>query len=130
MRHWFYLVLLTCLTGLTGCADKITFEPESDLVVIQAYLYAGKPISDIRITSTLGLGSVDSLAPPINDAQVQLIKNGICYLLDPAGKNGYYRYRTECYEGDCPIGELSVEAGYVFMIDFFYLDNVATAQTV
>ncbi|HUU27164.1 MAG TPA: DUF4249 family protein [archaeon] len=130
MRRLYILILLPCLLGLMGCSKKLTFEPEHQLVVIQGYLYAGEPIKDIRLTSALELGSLDSVAPPINDAQVQLIKDGICYLLIPdRRKKGYYRYSEEDCP-DCPPVDLTVETGDVFKLEVLYFGKVATAETV
>ena len=92
MRYLFACIMLAAVTAITGCTDKLTFEPEHNLVVVQAYLYAGEAVKDVYVTSTLGLGSTESQAPPITDAQVQVVKNGeCCYELQPAWwKKGYY----------------------------------------
>ncbi|MBN2288610.1 MAG: DUF4249 family protein [Candidatus Glassbacteria bacterium] len=136
MRRVYFWILLPCLAALTGCTGETAFAPGNQLVVVQGYLHAGRQVSDIRLTSTLGLGSRDTLSPPINDAQVQLIKNGICYLLEPVfGKQGYYSFSEriltegDCPGGDCPDAELSVETGDVFRLEVFYFDKVATAET-
>lgn len=134
MRYLFGFLMLACLAIATTCSDKLVFKPEHNLVVVQAYLYAGQPIEDILITSTLGLGSTDTIPPPIFDAQVQLIKNGDCYLLQPRSwKKGFYFYPCggpEDPEVPLPEGGLTVEEGNVFTLEVLYYDKVATATTV
>ncbi len=115
------LAVIPLLVGL-GCTDESPLVPEADLVVIRAYLFAGEPVTEIRLTSSLVLGSEDSVAPPVSDAEVYLTREGIRYALQPtAGRPGFYDY---------PGSELSVEAGAEFMIEIAYLDRVASATTV
>ena len=134
-RIHFLLLLLPAL--FLSCSEPLHFAPQEDRVVVEAYLYAGEPIADFRLASTIGLGSVDTLAPPINDAQVQLIKNNICYVLTPWNSKGYYTYSERIYTPyDCPtadcIGEntLSIMAGDHFRLEVLYYDKVASAETV
>ena len=57
--------LLLAFPGLlfaVGCDDTPTAVAESDLIVVQAYLYAGEPVSDVRLTYTISLGSSDTTA--------------------------------------------------------------------
>jgi Domain of unknown function (DUF4249) len=137
MRRLYSLTALIGMLCIAGCSDRLTFEPKNKLVVVQGYLYTGMPISDIKITSTLGLGTQDTIAPPISDAQVQLIKDEVCYLLKPIfNKDGYYRFLERVYEegdcpgGDCPDEELAVESGDVFKLEVYYYDKVATAELI
>jgi hypothetical protein len=131
MRWMRLLVVLPGLFWPAACSHKATFNPENELVVVQGFLYSGEAINDIRVTSTLGLGSLDTIAPPIEDAEVRLIKNGFCYLLEPLWwKPGYYRYGGDCPEGDCPGGGLKVEPGDRFNLEVSYFSKVAIAETV
>lgn len=121
----FKYVLLSVLIPLVfsiACSDESPLVPEADLVVMRAYLFAGEPVTEIRLTSSLELGSVDSVAPPVEDAKVYLTKDGTRYALQPtAGRPGFYDY---------PGNDLAVEAGDEFMIETGYLGRVATASTV
>ena len=129
MKYLYVFLVLACLAVAAGCSDKHVFKPEHNLVVVQAYLYAGQPVQDVMVTSTLGLGSTDTIAPPIVDAQVQLVKDGLCYLLQPSWwKKGNYYYTGDCPE--CPVSELTVEEGDEFTLEVLYYDKVATATTV
>lgn len=105
---------------LVGC-DSTTTEPgESDLVVVEAFLFAGEPIDDIRLTETMPLSDTID-APPINDALVTLRKNGVSYTLVSTGDSGYYAY---------PGIDLSIEDGDTIGIEISYLNTVANGETV
>jgi hypothetical protein len=91
-----------------GCAQKNPVTPAAEEVVVRGYLYAGEPVTDIQLTRTLPLGSQETEAPPINDAEVSLEKNGATYAFVPSpGDSGYYHY---------PGTDLTVQAGDVFRI--------------
>src|SRR5438034_993212 len=82
------------ITALIGC-DTLPTIPNTQQLVIQAYLYAGERVSDIHITGSLPLGDTTALATPINDASVVLIKHGVRYALTRApGDSGYYEYKA------------------------------------
>lgn len=122
MRKYISAIALLSALIIMGCSEDTPFVPESDLVVIRAYLYANEPVIEIQITSTIGLGSEDSIAPPINYAEVTLIKAGIRYSLQPTPeREGYYHY---------PGTDLSIETGDEFKIEVSYFGKLATAQTV
>jgi len=111
------IVLIT-----TACTEDNPFVPESDLVVIRGYLYANEPVTEIQLASTVGLGSEDSVGPPISDADVKLIKDGNTYQLEPTpGREGYYHY---------PGTDLSVNTGDNFRIEVIYYGKLAYAETV
>lgn len=108
---------------LIAACESDPFTPGSDpRFVVQAYLYAGEAVSGIRITSTLPLGATDSIAPPINDAEVVLTRGGERYALVPtAGGNGYYHYAGT---------DLSVGGGDIFDLEVTARGVTATARTV
>jgi len=106
---------------LVTCTEDSPISPESDLIVVRSYIYAGEPVYDIQLTSTLPLGSEETKAPPINDASVSLIKNGQQYdLVLSEGDSGYYHY-----DGN----ELTVEAGDQFTIQVNYKDQQIYGST-
>lgn len=76
-----------------SCSEESIFDPEVEQVVIQAYLFAGEDITNIRVTHTFPLGD-DSLSTiGINDATVQLLHNDDVYDLTVSeGDSGYYHY--------------------------------------
>ena len=116
------LLFLAMLALSIGCTKESPLSAGSDLVVVRAYLFAGEPVTDIQITGTLPLGSEETEAPPINDAQVWMIKDGRQYdlTLSP-GDSGYYYYAGS---------DLIVEQGDVFEINVAHNDQVATGKTV
>jgi hypothetical protein len=104
-----------------GCEPAPFSLPADERLVVQAYLYAGEPVQDIRITSTLPLGSTASVAPPVNDAEVTLRRAGQRYVLVPApGDSGYYHY---------PGSDLVVAPGDVFDLEVTARGATVTART-
>ncbi len=114
------IVLITSL--FMGCSEDTIVTPSNELIVVRGYIYAGENIDDIQITKTLPLGSEETTAPPVNDATVTLIKEGVSYALVPdVGDSGYYHYK-----GD----DLAVESGDEFEIQVVHNGNIASATTV
>jgi len=106
------LLLAACDSMDTGAAD--------DLVVVEAYLYADEPVDDIRLTTVVSIDSEDSLAAPINDADVRLVKDGVTYALTSSGTDGTY-----FYGGD----DLVVATDDVFRLDIDRGSTHITAET-
>jgi hypothetical protein len=114
-------VALVVALAIAAC-ETDPFSPATDeRFVVQAYLFAGEPVTDIRVTSILPLGSTDSLDPPINDAVVTLSKEGERYSLVPTpGNSGRYHY---------PGADLVVAVGDVFDLEVTARGITATART-
>ncbi|MBX2820222.1 MAG: DUF4249 domain-containing protein [Rhodothermaceae bacterium] len=117
--HMLSSILCLCIVLFTGC-DSSSMESADDIAVIEAFLFAGEPIDDILVTSTLPFNSTDTVAAPINDAVISLIKDGISYSLTSSSNEGTYHY-----EGD----DLSVEPGDRFTFVMEYLGQTITAET-
>jgi hypothetical protein len=112
----FFALILTL-----GCHTDSPLAPDKSQVVVRGYLYAGEAVQDIRLTGTLPLGSDDTVAPPINSAQVSLFKAGNKYdLVASAGDSGYYHY---------PGADLTVVPGDEFQIQVSYENRLITATT-
>jgi hypothetical protein len=108
MKYFNSAIVLLVILLAAACTEKTLFVPQADLVVVRGYLYANEPVTEIQLSSTLGLGSEDSIGPPISDAVVKLIKGGKTYQLEPTpGRAGYYNY---------PGTDLSVNTGDNFRI--------------
>jgi len=117
------ILLPICITLLLffGCTEHSPLISEEELIVVWAYLYAGEPVTSIKLTSTVSLNADTTDAPPINDAMITLIKNGQRYDCEPSsGDSGYYHY-----SGD----ELTIETGDEFTIEIEQNDQFVTAQT-
>ena len=116
------ILLVAMFLIIAGCTKDTLLEPSNELIVVRGYIYAGEPVADIQITTTLALGSEAQTAPPVNNAAVSLIKNNQTYSLVPsAGDSGYYYY---------PGDDLVVESGDIFEIQVEYAGNVTTGKTV
>jgi len=115
------ILLFAAILIIAGCSQDSPLEPTNDQIVVRGYIYAGEPVNDIQITTTLPLGSEEEKAPPVNDASVTLLKNGNSYALVPsAGDSGYYHY-----EGD----DLQIVPGDVFEIRVKYNGSVTSGKT-
>lgn len=112
-----------CFLFLTwSCSNSTAIdESVSRQVVVQAYLFAGQPVGNIQLTTTFPLSSTDSIAPPINDAAVALIKHDRRYELSNTNESGFYHYGGS---------DLVVNPGDVFHLEVNYRDEVITARTV
>lgn len=116
------LLLTIPLFWLPRCTDKSPLISLNESIVVEAYLYAGEPVDDIKLMGTLPLDADSAdVPPPINTATVRLIKNGTSYELQLApGDSGYYHYT-----GD----DLSVETGDRFRLEIEYMDLLVSAET-
>jgi hypothetical protein len=89
--------------------------------VVRAFLYAGEPVADIRLSWTTTLSDADTIPAPINDADVALIRGGVRYaLVRASGDSGYYRYAGN---------DLVVHEGDVFDFEARVGDRLITATT-
>jgi hypothetical protein len=103
-----------------GCTENPDGLATADIVV-RGYLYAGKPVSDVQLTSSIAIGAADTVGPPITDAAVTLERNGVAYNLtsDPA-RSGYYIYSGS---------DLLVRAGDLFRLRVVRGDVQLSATT-
>ena len=107
---------------LGGCTPESSLVPELDLLAVRAYLYAGQPVTDVNLTSTLSIDDESETAPPVNDAEVGLMKDGIRYSLALSdGDSGYYHYEAD---------DLTIEAEDTFHLEIFWEDQFLTAETI
>lgn len=105
---------------LLGACDTATGALDGDIAVIEAFLFAGEPVDSVRVTSTIPFNSADSVAMPINDAQIRLIKGSAVYALEARGAAGYYYYPGE---------DLVVEPGDRFRFEMEYQGQTVTSET-
>lgn len=121
MKRFLPLFMLLPLAALLFACDTANSDEADALIVVEAFLYAGEPVSDFHLTETILLSSEDTLATPISDAEVLLIKGDIVYRLVPSDSAGYYHY---------PGDDLMVETGGVFRLDVTHEGRVVSAETV
>ncbi len=122
MKYLWTILIAGTLGLVFSCESESPIEPDYEQVVIQAYLYAGESIRDIKISKTLPMGTEADKQPVINDASVRLLKNNRSYELTPsAGDSGYYHYGGT---------DLAVEEGDNFTIQVDYFGRQATGSTI
>lgn len=119
MKYLPLCLLPLLIVSLSGC-DSVDSNATDDLIVVEAFLYAHEPVTDIRLVKAIPLSSEDTVATPINDATVRLVKNGVSYTLAPAGADGFYAY---------PGDDLSVETGDVFRLEVEGAGQRITSET-
>ena len=108
------------MLAVAACDDPV--DPfEADLVVVEAFLFAGEPVRDVRLTATVSLGGDPALAPTIDDADVTLFKDGVAYVLASVGDSGRYEYTGI---------DLVVAEGDEFRIEVAYFGRVAVGETI
>jgi len=104
-----------------ACESEPFAPPAEELIVAQAFLYAGEPVTDVRLSEAIPLGSTDSVGTPITDARVTLIRNGVPYLLVASpGDSGFYHY---------PGVDLEVDEGDQFQLEIVHEGTILTAST-
>ncbi len=114
-----YLTLISFLFFIWSCTPEEP--PAKNTFVVEAFIFTGEPIDDIKIKSIIPLDQTELISDPINDASVTLIKNNIRYGLVSADNEGNYEY---------PAGDLNVEIGDLFQIEVVYDGITATGETM
>ncbi len=103
-----------------SCEDENLNNIAESQFVVEAFLYAGEPIDDIRIKTTFPLAEQEDSSTPINDAEVTLIKNGQRFPLVSSDTSGFYHY---------PNDNVTVETNDIFQLEVISNGIVATAET-
>jgi len=117
-----FLIAIICgFSILLSCDDENLNNIAENQFVVEAFLFAGEPIDDVKIKTTFPLSEAEDISVPINNAQVVLIKDGRQYPLANSGDDGNYHY---------PGTDLSVETGDVFGLEVMHNGITATATTV
>lgn len=118
----FSAVLVVAAAG--ACDDDLAFAPETpDTFVVQAFLFAGEPVTEVTMTGVLAIDADSTaVAAAIADARIAIIRDGARFELVPTeGEPGRYHY---------PGDDLLVEVGDVFALEASHGDRTATAETV
>jgi hypothetical protein len=112
-----HLAVATAILVLVGgCQDTLLDVPIADRIVVEAFLFAGEPVTDVRLTLSVPISSADTTPESVNDATVRLIRDGISYELASSDSAGHYAY---------PGDDLEVREG-----DHFQLEVVRGADTI
>lgn len=113
-------ILLFGVLFFTSCGDENLNDIADSQFVVEAFLFAGEPVDDIKIKTTFPLTSEDDTSAPINNAQVTIIKEGARFPLVSSDSEGNYNY---------PGDDLTVETGDVFELEVIANGITATAIT-
>jgi len=115
------IFLLYVIFIFFGCEENISTETNKDLIVVQGFVYANQPVKDIFLSEVLPLGTEDTLAPPINNAEVIIKKDENSYsLIQDDNREGFYYY---------PGNDLIISSGDDVFLEVNVNDHKITAQT-
>ncbi len=120
-----YLAWALTIVGVLGaqaCTDSDPVGPDGEILVVRAFLFAGEPVADIRITTTVPLVSEDTLGVPVSDATVWLERDDVRFdLIATAGAAGTYHY---------PGSDLVIASGEIFELGISRGSESISATTV
>ena len=83
-NKFFFFGLLTSVLLTISCEDDLAPVPDADMIVVRAYIYAGQPVKDVILMSTLALDDESEIAVPIDSAEVILSRGLEQFTLVPA----------------------------------------------
>jgi len=130
-NKFFFIGLLTSVLFTISCEDDLAPVPDADIIVVRAYIYAGQPVKDVILMSTLALDDESEVAVPIDSAEVILSRGSEQFTLVPD-----YSYDTT--ETDTTFGltyyypgdDLIVAKGDTFKLQVNYMEQQLTAEAV
>jgi hypothetical protein len=114
------IIAIVIIAFLTGCEKEQLNNGHSGLIVVEGYLYAGRPVDSIRISQAVYFNSADTVFHGVSNATVSIIANGTTYNLQPSVRQGYYNY---------PGNNLSINAGETYSLSIIYNNQQITSQT-
>ena len=118
------LTLSLLSVALAGCESDLEFiAPDPDIFVVQAFLFADEPVTDVTVTGVLPIDADSTdVTPVISDATITLARDGVRFeLVATSGEPGHYSY---------PGSDLLIRVGDVFQLEAVVDGKVATAETV
>jgi hypothetical protein len=116
------LIFTAIIITITACEkEKLDNGHGANMIVIQGYLYAGKPVDSLRLSQTVLLNSADTLFHGITDATVTIKYNGINYKLTAILNMPSY------YQGD---PSFIISSGQTYALKINYNNDTITSQTV
>ena len=120
--HAAWVLAVVGVLAAQACTDSDPMGPDADILVVRAFLFAGEPVADIRVTTTVPLVSEDTLGTPVSDAAVWLERDGIRFdLIATPGAEGAYHY---------PGSDLVIAEGEVFELGISRGSEGLSATTV
>ena len=111
------LIKYIFLIGLISCDNEI---PIDENFVVEAFLFQGEKVDDIRVKETKLWNSEDSIDTYIENANVKLFGNGDEFVLN-------YKAVEETYFTD---DEIEIISGNTYGLEVTVGDRTATAETI
>ena len=116
-----YLLVVALAASLGACEEVPEFNDGEAAPVVQAYLYAGEPVDDVRLTELVPFISETEEVPVIAESDIAILANGERYSLSPVPDSaGRYYYPGE---------DLTVTSGETYQLEFTYGGELVTAET-
>ena len=132
MNNKLFFSAFFSITFLTlSCEDDLLPVPEADLIVVRGYLYAGQPVTDVILTSTLTLDDESETAIPIDSAVVALKRGAEEFVLTPV--HSYDTTETDTTFSityTYPDSDLVVTEGDTFILDINYGEQHLTSEAI
>jgi hypothetical protein len=120
MKHLHFILLATLMLIIFSC-KKEDISSDTDKIVVEAFLYQGEKVEKIRLKSMIAYGGKDTVAQPINDAEIDIIwKNKRFRLQNSPGDSGYYHY---------PNSDLQIISGEIYHFECDYNGRKLSAVT-
>ncbi len=127
----FFSALFSIAFLTVSCEDDLAPVLDENLIVVRGYLYAGQPVKDVILASTLALDDESETAIPIDSAEVILKRGAEEFVLEPV--HTYDTTETDTtfsityhYPGE----DLIVAQGDSFKLEVNYMDQHLTAEAV
>jgi hypothetical protein len=115
------LSILSIALFFQSCTEEIVDTPNANTVVVAAYLYAGEPVTNVKITSLIPFNADSTNEFYINDAEIDIIHDVTPYrLVLSDGDSGYYHY---------PGDDLQIINGETYELRMEYYGEVINAFT-
>lgn len=115
------LLIITVFLIISSCEkEKLGNGHGTDMIVVEGYLYAGKPVDSIRLSQTVLLNNADTLFQGISNASVSISCNGSTYQLTPSATTGYYHGNAN----------FIISAGQTYELKIGYNKDTLTSQTI
>ncbi|MBT4069156.1 MAG: DUF4249 family protein [Candidatus Marinimicrobia bacterium] len=132
MNNKLFFLALVSLTFLTiSCEDDLTPVPLENLIVVRGYLYAGQPVNDVILASTLALDDESESPLPLDSAEVILKRGTESFVLKPV--YSYDTTETDTIFGITyayPDSDLVVAEGDTFTLEINYDGQQLSAETI
>lgn len=113
-------ILLLVFFLFVSCENVPDFEPDESIPVVEAFLYTGNTVEDIKVTEIVPLGG-DTNDIEIDGLNIEILWNGNSYpLQNNTSKAGTYFY---------PESDLEIISGETYEIRFNYADKAVSSTT-